>query len=109
MTLSFQRKDKKKLVQTICGCENPDLCCIIFRSCVYPFCSVFKEAVEGRGDGEDLDSIMTTVRRKMALEFDSRGGSSFVAGIPECTTRLTKRLVFPPVKAVGKRRGGAAR
>ena len=48
---------------------------------------------------------MTAVRRAMALQFDSRGRNSFAAGVPECTTRLTKRLVFPSAKAVAKRRG----
>ena len=67
---------------------------------------MFREAVEERGDGEDLDSIMTTVRRKMALQYDSRGRGSFAAGIPECTTRLTKTLIFPPVKVVENKRGG---
>ena len=70
---------------------------------------MFRETVQERGDGEDLDSIMTTVRRRMALQYDSRGRGSFAAGIPECTTRLTKRLVFPTVKAVEKKRGGTTR
>ena len=70
---------------------------------------MFRETVQDRGDVEDLDSIMTTVRRKMALQYDSRGRGSFAAGIPECTTRLTKRLIFPPVKVVEKKRGGTSR
>ena len=52
----------------------------------------FKEAMEKRKDQDDLDSIMTRVRRNMALQYNADvatrvGEFCDTPGIPDCNNR----------------------
>ena len=52
----------------------------------------FKEAMEKRKDQDDMDSIMTRVRRNMALQYNADvtlkvGEFWDIQGIPDCNNR----------------------
>ena len=56
------------------------------------FFSYFRDAMESRREGDDLDSIMTTVRRSMAFQHvvgqDAVDGQvSRTHGMPDCNNR----------------------
>merc|ERR1712037_1068681 len=70
----------------------------------------FKEAMEKRKDQDDMDSIMTRVRRNMALQYNvdvtlKVGEFWDIQGIPDCNNRLTKTLRFiTPMEVVQRTR-----
>ena len=52
----------------------------------------FKEVMENRNEGDDLDLLLTRVRRRMALQYRAKdalgvGELRGIPGIPDCNNR----------------------